>query len=87
MTLLELTKDIVRELVDKPEGVEVQQTISDGGQTIVLTVRTADGDMGKVIGKLGRNAQALRVLLEAVAAKHKQRVVMEIAEVDSRRGR
>ena len=80
MTMQELTREIVKELVDRPEGVEVQQTISAGGDTVVLTVRTADGDMGKVIGKQGRNAQALRTLLEAIAAKYKQRVVMEIAE-------
>jgi hypothetical protein len=80
----ELAYGIVKELVDYPAGVAVQQTISDGGQTIVLTVRTAEGDMGKVIGKQGRNAQALRTILEAIAAKHKQRVVMEIAEDGSR---
>jgi len=80
MKMQELTQEIVRELVDHPDGVEVQQTVSDGGQTIVLTVRTADGDMGKVIGKQGRNAQALRTILEAIASKYKQRVVMEIAD-------
>jgi hypothetical protein len=85
-TMQELAYGIVKELVDYPEGVVVQQTVSDGGQTIVLTVRTAEGDMGKVIGKQGRNAQALRTILEAIAAKHKHRVVMEIAE-DGSRGR
>jgi len=78
--LRDLTRSIVQELVDRPDGVEVQETISDGGQTIVLTVRTSDGDMGKVIGKQGRNAQALRTILEAIAAKDKMRVVMEIAD-------
>lgn len=85
MTMQELTREIVKELVDDPDGVDVQQTISAGGDTVVLTVRTADGDMGKVIGKQGRNAQALRTLLEAIAAKYKQRVVMEIAEREGRR--
>jgi uncharacterized protein len=78
--LQSLALTIVRELVDRPDGVEINQTVSDGGNTIVLTVRTSGGDLGKIIGKQGRNAQSLRILLEAIAAKHRQRVVMEIAE-------
>jgi predicted RNA-binding protein YlqC (UPF0109 family) len=85
MNMQELAREIVKELVDQPSGVDVQQTISDGGNTVVLTVRTSDGDMGKVIGKQGRNAQALRTILEAIAAKYKQRVVVEIAEREGRR--
>ena len=81
----ELLRDIVKELVDKPNKVEVAETISDGGDTVVLTVRTDDGEVGKVIGKMGKNAQALRVLLEAIAAKHKKRVVLEIADSMHRR--
>lgn len=87
MKMQDLAREIVRELVDQPDGVEVQQTISDGGNTLVLTIRTSDGDMGKVIGKQGRNAQALRTILEAVAAKNKQRVVVEIADREGSRHR
>ena len=83
----ELLRGLVEELVDNPKGVEVSETISDGGNTIVLTVRTGNGDMGKVIGKQGRNAQALRTLFEAIAAKHKQRVVLEIADCRGVTGR
>lgn len=81
--LRKLLADLVCELVDRPQDVTVFTTISDGGNTVVLTVRTAAGEVGKVIGKQGRNAQAVRLLLEAVAAKYKQRVVLEID--DSRR--
>lgn len=83
--LRKLLDDLVRELVDRPDEVSVFTTISDGGNTVVLTVRTANGEVGKVIGKQGRNAQAVRILLEAVAAKYKQRVVLEID--DNRRRR
>lgn len=78
--LQKLLKHIVVELVDKPAAVEVDSIVSDGGNTIVLTVRTAQGETGKVIGRTGRNAGALRVLLDAVAAKYKRRVVLEIAD-------
>jgi len=82
-----LLLDVVKELVDRPDKVEVTQTVSDGGNTVVLTVRTADGEVGKVIGRGGRNAQALRILFEAIAAKYKQRVVLEIADSDNPRRR
>jgi predicted RNA-binding protein YlqC (UPF0109 family) len=81
-TLLEQN---VRALVDQPDKVSVQATISDGGNTVVLTIEVADGEVGKVIGKKGRNSHALRTLLEAVAAKFKQRVVIEIADDQRRR--
>lgn len=82
-----LLADLICELVDKPAEVGVTTTISDGGNTVVLTVRTANGEVGKVIGKQGRNAQAVRTLLEAVAAKYKQRVVLEIDDNRTRRRR
>ena len=85
--LQKLLHGLVSELVDKPHEVDVSSTVSDGGNTVVLTVRTGTGEVGKVIGKQGRNAQALRVLLEAVAAKFKQRVVLEIDDLRSRRRR
>lgn len=82
--LQRLLHELVSELVDEPKQANVSRTVSDGGNTVVLTIRTANGEVGKVIGKHGRNAHALRVLLEAVAAKFKQRVVLEI---DDRRRR
>lgn len=80
----ELLKNLVEELVDHPSGVIITETQSDGGNTIVLTVRTGDGDMGKVIGKQGKNAQAIRTLFEAIAAKQRRRVVLEIADRKTR---
>lgn len=80
-----LLADLVCELVDRPEDVTVNTTLSDGGNTVVLTVRTANGEVGKVIGKQGRNAQAVRILLEAVAAKYRQHVVLEIDDGKRRR--
>lgn len=79
--------DLLRELVDRPDEVSVSTTVSEGGNTVVLTVRTADGEVGKVIGKQGRTAQAVRSLLEAVAAKYKQRAVLEIDDNKRRRRR
>ena len=80
-----LLTETVKELVDLPESVQTHHTLSEGGNTLILTVRTAQGEMGKVIGKSGKNAQALRTLFEAIAAKYRLRVVLEIA--DSRRRR
>ena len=74
-----LLQTMVCELVDQPAAVVVVATPSDG-RTVILTVRTASGELGKVIGKQGRNARALRVLLEATAAKYKHRAVLEIED-------
>jgi predicted RNA-binding protein YlqC (UPF0109 family) len=69
---------IAKSLVDHPEAVEVN-TIA-GRQTTVLELRVAKEDVGKVIGKQGRTAQALRILLGAVSSKIKKRMVLEIIE-------
>jgi predicted RNA-binding protein YlqC (UPF0109 family) len=73
-----LLEGVVRELVDHPEGAKVEATIGTGGRTIVLTVGTGAGDLGKVIGKKGRTAEVIRYLLEAMAARHRVKIVMEI---------
>ncbi len=74
----ELALRLAQALVDRPEAVEVREL--EGGRTTVLELRVAREDLGKVIGKEGRNARALRTLLEAAAAKLKKRVVLEIVE-------
>lgn len=79
--LRDVLSAIIRELVDDPDKCSVKGTISDGGSTIILTVRTGNGEVGKVIGRTGRNARALRTLLEAMAAKYRIRVMLEIADV------
>ncbi len=65
-------------LVDQPEQVTVTEI--EGGHTVVFEISVAKSDMGKVIGKQGRNAQAIRTILSAAAGKAKKRYVLEIVE-------
>ena len=74
----ELIKKISQSLVDNTDKVEVTEVIGD--QTSILELRVAKEDMGKVIGKQGRTAQAIRTILSAVSAKEHKRVVLEILE-------
>ncbi len=74
----ELITYVVRFLVDHPEEVEVKEI--EGAQTRVLELRVAKTDMGKVIGKQGRTARALRTILNAASARLDKRVVLEILE-------
>lgn len=69
---------IVRALVDHPEQVSVSEI--EGSQTSVLSLKVAKEDFGKVIGKQGRTAKAMRTLLIAASAKIKKRTVLEIIE-------
>jgi len=69
---------IAQALVDNPEEVVVTQV--EGGQTLILELRVAKEDMGKIIGKHGRTAQAIRTLLSAASGKAKKRIVLEILE-------
>ena len=69
---------IARALVDYPEQVKV--TEFESKQTIVLELSVAKEDMGKVIGKQGRTAQAIRTILSAASGKLKKRIVFEIIE-------
>jgi hypothetical protein len=74
----DLVATIVRFLVDNPEQVEVREV--EGAQTRVLELRVAKQDMGKVIGKQGRTARAIRTILNAASAKLDKRTVLEILE-------
>jgi uncharacterized protein len=74
----ELVELIARELVDQPEKVRVKEI--EGHQATVLELRVADGDLGKVIGKQGRTARAIRTILNASGIKLKKRFVLEILE-------
>lgn len=67
---------IVRELVDSPEEVNVVEIPSD--ESVTYEVRVAPDDLGKVIGKQGRIANAIRTIVKAVAMKDKQKVYVEI---------
>lgn len=74
----ELIELIARSLVDHPDDVRVNEV--EGAQTTVLELRVADGDLGKVIGKQGRTARAIRTILSASGTKLKKRFVLEILE-------
>lgn len=74
----DLVTYIARSLVDKPEDVSVAEV--QGNQTTVLELTVAKEDLGKVIGKQGRTAQAMRTILSAVSSKIKKRTVLEIIE-------
>jgi len=74
----ELIEYIAKLLVDKPEAVSVTEL--EGQQTSVIELKVAKEDLGKVIGKQGRTAQAIRTILDAASAKKKKRSVLEILE-------
>ena len=74
----EFLEFITKHLVDQPEKVALGREERDGN--IVFTLKVAEQDVGKVIGKKGRTAQALRTLLAAVAAKEGKRAILEIAD-------
>ncbi len=69
---------IAKSLVDKPEEVDLTEV--EGEKTTVYELRVAKEDLGKVIGKQGKTARAMRVLLNATATKLKKRAVLEIIE-------
>ena len=74
----DLVVKIVRALVDQPEAVSVNEIESN--QTAVLEVSVAKTDIGKVIGKHGRTAQAMRTIISAAAAKRRKRYIIEIVD-------
>jgi predicted RNA-binding protein YlqC (UPF0109 family) len=73
----ELVEVIAKALVDNPDEVVV--TEKEDGKTLVLEVKVADSDMGKVIGKQGRIAKAIRSVVKAAAAKEDKKVIVDIA--------
>lgn len=72
----ELVEIIAKSLVDNPEAVQVNEI--SGEQSIILELKVAPEDMGKVIGKQGRIAKAIRTVVKAAAIKENKRVVVEI---------
>jgi len=79
---MEQLKDLVlmlaKSLVDNPDAVEVTEVV--GEQTTVIELKVATDDLGKIIGKQGKTAKAIRTILSAAAAKMKKRAVLEILE-------
>jgi predicted RNA-binding protein YlqC (UPF0109 family) len=78
MEMKELIAYIAKALVDDPEAVEVLEV--EGEQTSVIELKVAKSDLGKVIGKQGRTARAMRTILNAASTKIKKRAVLEIIE-------
>jgi predicted RNA-binding protein YlqC (UPF0109 family) len=78
MEMKELVEYIAKSLVDAPEQVEVRQV--EGERSVILEVRVAPGDVGKIIGKQGRIAKALRTIVKAAAVKNGKRVLVEIIQ-------
>ncbi|MDO5572451.1 MAG: KH domain-containing protein [bacterium] len=74
----ELVEVIAKSLVENPDEVVVTQTEND--KTIVIELRVAQSDMGKVIGKQGRIAKAIRSVVKAASAKENKKVVVDIVQ-------
>ena len=75
---------VVKEIVDNPDKVKTERTVDERGVLITLTVDPAD--MGKLIGKEGRTAKAVRTLLRVIGAKNNARVNLKIAEPEGGTG-
>ena len=73
----EVLEIIAKSLVDYPEQVDVNE-VSSEDQTVTLELRVADSDMGKVIGKQGRIAKAIRTVVKAAAAKENKKAAVDI---------
>lgn len=74
----ELLENIAKSLVDEPDAVQVSEV--EGEHSVILELRVGEGDMGKVIGKQGRIAKAIRTVVKAAANKDNKRVVVEILQ-------
>ncbi|MBP7177228.1 MAG: KH domain-containing protein [Ruminiclostridium sp.] len=74
----ELLESIARNLVDQPEEVSVNEV--EGEKSLILELKVAGDDMGKVIGKQGRIAKAIRTVMKAAAVRNNKRVVVEIIQ-------
>jgi predicted RNA-binding protein YlqC (UPF0109 family) len=76
--LAELLEELARRLVDDPDAVRVEREEQD--DLVVLRLRVAKDDVGKVIGRQGRIARALRQLVRAASGRQRKRVVLEIVD-------
>lgn len=74
----ELVEFIAKALVDNPEQVSVNEV--EGSQSVIIELKVAQEDMGKIIGKQGRIAKAIRTVVKAAAIKDNKRVVVEIIQ-------
>lgn len=74
----ELLLTIVKQLVEKPDEVNV--TVKDNEKTVVLELRVAKDDIGRIIGKQGKIANAIRTIMKAQALKQNKKVIVEIVD-------
>lgn len=77
-SMKELVEVLAKSLVDNPQLVEVNEV--EGAQSVIIELKVAPDDMGKVIGKQGRIAKAIRTVVKAAATKENKRVVLEIIQ-------
>ncbi len=76
--MVKLVEIIAKALVDQPDAVEVNEV--QGEQSLIIELKVAQEDMGKVIGKQGRIAKSIRTVVKAAAAKENKRVMVEIIQ-------
>ena len=75
----ETVEMIIKKLVDDAEAVDVRE-VEKGSSSVLIEVRVAEGDMGKLIGRQGKTVRSLRSLLHAASLKQKRRYLLEIVE-------
>jgi len=74
----DLVEYIVKSIVDNPDDVDIK--VIEGEKSTILELKVAENDIGKVIGKNGRIARAIRTILSASASSHSKRVILEILD-------
>ena len=79
----ELLIYIAKNLVDKPEEVTVEEELREGTNIVVYKLRVAEDEMGKVIGKQGTIAKAIRSVMRAAAVRENKKVIVDIVEPGS----
>jgi predicted RNA-binding protein YlqC (UPF0109 family) len=79
MEVKELLEYMVKELVDNPDNVEIEEEEEDE-KTVIFKLKVAEDDLGKVIGKKGRTANALRVVMRAASAKRGKSSIVKIID-------
>lgn len=77
---LEFVKYVVQQIVDHPDQVTVERSVDEMG--VLITLKVAKEDMGKVIGKSGQTAKSIRILLRVIGSKNNARVNLKIVEPD-----
>lgn len=75
---------VVKQIVDHPDQVSVERTVDEMG--VLITLKVAKEDMGKVIGKSGQTAKSIRILLRVIGSKNNARVNLKIVEPDGSDG-